>query len=278
MTESASTFGIKFGYDSTRIGAILSGRSNIEIVLNGEGKRYVPTILALRNDLPVFNSDALSLATRRGSLVFEASPAILSNNLIHSRVETSESTDFKNDETLALYFSYIRDLIRTFAGKENAKDCVLSVPPYLNYHERQNLIKVAELSGLKVLSLIDDISSAALQYTSNHEGDVEQNLLFVDSGLNATTLAMVKVIPKAANQDKTSTQVKIGNITSDFDVSGRMVNEIIYKEVLASMEIKDPNQVTPVLQKKILMEIEKLKRTLSSYPSASFTVNLKVIF
>src|ERR1700722_19530995 len=70
VAKSASTFGIKFGHASTRMGAILGDKSNIEVVLNGEGKRFVPTVLALRNDLPVFNSDALSLVTRKGSLVF----------------------------------------------------------------------------------------------------------------------------------------------------------------------------------------------------------------
>ena len=272
VAESASTFGIKFGHGSTRIGAILGGKSTIEVVLNGEGKRFVPSVLAMRNDLPVFNSDALSLITRKGSLVFDASPAVLNERLIHSQVEASGSTDFKNDEALALYFSYIREIAKTHAGKENAKDCVLSVPTYLDYHQRQNLIRVAELSGLRVLSLVDDISSAALQYASSHGGDVEQDLLFVDSGLHATTLAMVKVIPKAASQGGIATQLKISNAIWDFDISGRRINEIIYAEVLASMQINDPGQVNLILRKKIMAEVERLKRTLSNYPSASFTI------
>jgi hypothetical protein len=44
------------------------------------------------------------------------------------------------------------------------RDCVLTVPCFATMHERRALVTAAEVAGLKVLSLIEDNTAAALHY------------------------------------------------------------------------------------------------------------------
>ena len=44
------------------------------------------------------------------------------------------------------------------------RDCVLTVPCFATAHERRALVTAAEVAGLKVLSLIEDNTAAALHY------------------------------------------------------------------------------------------------------------------
>jgi len=72
-------------------------------------------------------------------------------------------TSFTAEELAAMVLTYARDITKDFGGLA-VRDCVLTVPSFATMHERRALITSAEIAGLKVLSLIEDNTAAALHY------------------------------------------------------------------------------------------------------------------
>ena len=57
-----------------------------------------------------------------------------------------------------------RENAEAFAEEKGIKDVVLTVPSFYTQSERQAYLDAAEIAGLKVLSLIEENTAAALQY------------------------------------------------------------------------------------------------------------------
>merc|ERR1711871_1819174 len=139
-----------------------------------------------------FGGDAKTLAGRRPHLVFEQIPHLLGKNVNHPKVEalkkkyiafvisanekrgsldlsykkknSEEKVTYSVEEIAAMTMIHGRENAEAFAEEKGIKDVVLTVPSFYTQSERQTYLDAAEIAGLKVLSLIEENTAAALQY------------------------------------------------------------------------------------------------------------------
>lgn len=104
----------------------------------------------------------------------------------------STQIGYQPEELLALQFTYARELADAaslanpnpaLAGAgERIVDAIITVPGFFNQFERKAILDAAELAGLKVLTLIDDGSSVAVNYammrTFGNKASSETHLIY----------------------------------------------------------------------------------------------------
>jgi hypoxia up-regulated 1 len=133
----------------------------------------------------MFGSDATALMARKPELTFAKTFNVLGKTPAHPVVneikkqyfpyemytnETLGVTCLKQEETyytpeelVAMILQHAKDMTANFGGKV-IRDCVITVPSSFTQHERKALFTAAEIADLKVLSLIEENTAAALHY------------------------------------------------------------------------------------------------------------------
>ena len=278
---SGCAFGIKLGHDSTRIASIQSGKGRLEIVSSEEGKRYMPSLIGFRKGLPAFNTDAVSLLSRPGSLVFNSIPETFSPDMfLANSVSTNGSVLKLDDESIlrncdlsTIFFSFLRETVSKHTEKD-ARDCVITIPVHTSTSTRHAILQSAEASGLRVLSLMEEDAAAALNYASQANVESEQTYFLIDSGLTSTTFSIFTITPNVKADNVEATQVKMVSAKRFEKISGQAVNALILSDVLKSNKIENVEILSAKDQMLLSSEVEKLKKILTTYPTASFTVLL----
>ena len=62
-----------------------------------------------------------------------------------------------------MMMQYAKDITANHGGKV-IKDCVLTVPSWFTQHERAAVYAAADIANLRVLSLVEENTAAALHY------------------------------------------------------------------------------------------------------------------
>eukprot|EP01031_Cornospumella_fuschlensis_P034999 gene35000-42386_t len=232
----SNVIGIDLASDAFKV-AIVQPGTPLEIVTNFQSKRKTPTCIAFYKGERLFGSDATALMGRKPEASFAKLTRMLGRTPDHPLVkevgsqyfpykiytnETSGHTNLlvENDEAytveelMAMLLQHLKDIVHNFGGK-GIKDCVVTVPAGFTQHEKNALYSAAEIADLKVLSLIEENTAAALHYAIDRTFEQPSNVLYYNMGAGSAQVSIVSY---------SSTQVKEGGknkSVGQFEVLGK---------------------------------------------------------
>lgn len=211
-----SVLGIDFGSEFLKVGLVQSGKP-FEIVTNMQSKRKTRTCLFFKTgDGTIlerqFGDDAFQFLAKKPDTTFckfnrlvgvadykddngegffskyskkYFFPYQFTNSSDTGRISfaVSDKIALEPEEMVAMLLEHAK-LYSTNYGGENIKDVVLTVPSYYTQHEKLAMIAAAEIADLKVLSLIEENTAAALHYAIDraHTFETPQNVMFYNLG------------------------------------------------------------------------------------------------
>ena len=216
----ASILGIDFGTQYMKIAIVRPG-SPFEIVTDLSSKRKTPSAIAFDDSTRHYGYDALNLGARKPRNVFQRMNRMLGQGpesdfakefeelkfpyvfKLNERntwsVEFPKGTGFDDIDVLsaeeinAMILDYARKLGEMFDNDQKIVDCVVTVPTYFTQHERQAVLDAASLIGLNVLSIIEEPTAAALQYTVNKEFvNKTHRVMFYDMGAGSVQVSVAE--------------------------------------------------------------------------------------
>ena len=147
------------------------------------------------------------------------------------------------EELLAMELKNIKGNAETMAGKGSTiQDAVITVPSFYTAQERRAVVLAADLAGLRVLSLISDGLSVALNYatsrtfpTVNEGGKPEVHLVY-DMGAGSTTATVLKfqgrTVKDVGKYNKTIQEVQVLGTSWDRTLGGDALNRIILEDMI----------------------------------------------
>ena len=159
------------------------------------------------------------------------------------------------EELLAMELKNIKGNAETMAGKGSIiQDAVITVPSFYTVQERRAVVLAADLAGLRVLSLISDGLSVALNYatsrtfpTVNEGGKPEVHLVY-DMGAGSTTATVLKfqgrTVKDVGKYNKTIQEVQVLGTSWDRTLGGDALNRVILEDMI--------NKITSTTQMKSL--------------------------
>ena len=217
---NASVLGIDFGTQFMKIAIVRPG-SPFEIVTDLSSKRKTPAAVIFGDSTRIYGFDALTLGARKPKNVFMRMSRLLGqgpNSDVAAEfkelkfpyefkltdrntwaVKFPAGTGFDDidyltaEEVNAMILDYARNMGVLFDNGQKIVDCVVTVPSYFTQHERQAILDAASLVGLNVLSLIDETTAAALQYTVNKEFiNKTHRVMFYDMGAGSIQVSIAE--------------------------------------------------------------------------------------
>lgn len=115
------------------------------------------------------------------------------------------------EELLAMVLQNVKDMTNAFGGK-GIKDCVITVPASFTQHEREAVYSAADIADLKILSLIEENTAAALHYAIDRTFEQPTVVLYYNMGAGSTQVSVVNYtssVVKDGSKNKTSTQFEV---------------------------------------------------------------------
>lgn len=236
--------GVDFGGEFFKVALVKPG-TPFEIVTNIHSKRKTETIVAFDGEDRLYGADAMNIGVRRPQFAYSQVRRLLGSQLTHPQVvslTTNEyhpyelihnatrgsiglkhngKTVFHAEELVAMIFSHARDITNEFANAI-VKDWVVTVPSYFAQSQRQAILDAADISGVRVLSLIDENTAAALQYGIDHVYEKPYRVVYYNMGSTSLQVSVVEynsfVVPDGFKKNKT---------VGSFDVLGKAWDETL---------------------------------------------------
>lgn len=251
----ANVIGIDFGSDTMKV-AIVQPGAPMEIVTNLQSKRKTPTAISFYRGERLFGADATAIIARKPDLTFVKMNRILGKSAEHPvvkqmkdqfypyeiyRNETTGRTVYKQEQTfyspeelIAMMMQYAKEITANYGGKV-IKDCVLTVPSSFTQHERAAMYAAANIADLRVLSLIEENTAAALHYGIDRVFEEPHHVMYYNLGANSLQVTVVKYSSytiKEAGKNKTIGQFEVVGKAWDSDI-GLSFIDVKLAEILA---------------------------------------------
>ncbi len=104
----------------------------------------------------------------------------------------NEVQSFQIEEIYAMLFRYVKFLSDKFSHN-NIRDCVVTTPAFFGYKERKALENAIDMSGLNLITFVNENVAAAVQYfVDKNMGNQTRNLIFYNMGSSYTQVALVQ--------------------------------------------------------------------------------------
>jgi len=243
LKVDGNVIGIDFGSDSMKVALIQPGKA-LEIVTNFQSKRKTPTCIAFYKGERYFGSDAVALMGRKPELSFEKVFRMIGRNVNNPfikeiidqyhpyNIQKNDSTSlvsinvedsfYTPEDIIAMILQHVKDMTNNFGGHA-IKDCVITVPSYFTQHERDALYTAAHIADLKVLSLVEENTAAALHYSMDNTFDRPTNILYYNMGAGSVQVTIVSYSTqnvKEGSKNKTVGQFEVVGKSWDASLGG----------------------------------------------------------
>jgi hypoxia up-regulated 1 len=213
-------------------------------VNNFQSKRKTPTCITFYRGERMFGSDSYALMGRKPELTFSNIYRMVGRTPEHPVMrefsqqyfpyemyanETTGATTFKvadthytPEELMALILQHVNDMSQAHGGKV-IKDCVITVPSSFTQHEKEAVFTAADIADLKVLTLIEENTAAALHYGLDRTFEEPTNVLYFNMGAGTTQVSIVtysSYTAKEAGKNKTIGQFEVVGKAWDGSLGG----------------------------------------------------------
>jgi hypoxia up-regulated 1 len=307
---SAQLIGIDTGSQFFKVALVKPG-SPFQIVTNVHSKRKTETILGFEDAERRFGGDAVTLASRRPKQAISFVPRLLGRSIKHKTVESFSSQylpfgidvddsrgtvnltaigggntaqkdiSLSPEEAMAMILTHAKSNADRFSGGK-VTDAVLTVPSYFTVSERDSMRDAAHIAGLKVLSLIEENTAAALQYgISRIFPNETHTVLIYNMGASSTQVSIfdfTTYVMKKGSKNQTFGQFQtvgkawdeyLGGFAYDLKLVEFMADE--FNKMKIRKGKKDVRQ-TPRAMAKIRKSAEKVKKVLSANKKYPITI------
>ncbi|ETW09024.1 hypothetical protein H310_01493 [Aphanomyces invadans] len=233
--------GVDFGGEFFKIALVKPGKQ-FEIVTNVHSKRKTETIVSFNGEERLFGADAMNIEVRRPQMAYSQIRRLLGTTVTHPVVESMVKSEyfpytlthndtrgsvalkhddqftFHAEELVAMVFTHAKTITNEFA-ESPVRDWVVTVPSYFVEAQRQAVIDAAEIAGIRVLSLIDENTAAALQHAlaiETPQAGKPTRVLLYNMGSTSLQVSLVeyssRIVPDGFKKNKT---------VIDFEVLGK---------------------------------------------------------
>jgi len=228
----ANVIGIDFASDSIKV-AIVQPGTPLEIVSNFQSKRKTPTCVTFYRGERMFGADSYALMSRKPELTYSRIFRMMGRTPEHPLMkefkdqyfpytiyanDTTSATSLKMEEThyhpeelMAMILQHVKDMTQAFGGKV-IKDCVITVPSSFTQHEREAVFTAADIADLKVLTLIEENTAAALHYGLDRTFETPSNVVYFNMGSGSIQVTIVthsSYTSKEGGKNKTVGQFEV---------------------------------------------------------------------
>ncbi|KAK8836285.1 hypothetical protein M9Y10_039921 [Tritrichomonas musculus] len=283
------TAGIDFGNQTCVLS--IPTKFGVDIILNQSSNRKTPTIIGYQNERRFSGEFALQQHMLNiNNTITELKQLVGLHYHSQEREEMSKSVPYKivclNDNGLSgiqledntilrpeqIIAYLLKSLLEIIQMKNpRMQQLVISVPIWWNELQKRTILNAASISKIKVASLIDSMTAAAISYVKIHsdrfssEPEKKSNVVFIDIGDISMNIAV-------ASLSKRSIEIK--GFATDKTISGQFFTKQLEEFLLK--KVQEKYKIDPKINKRAMIRFrqaaEKVKKALSANSIIMFEV------
>jgi molecular chaperone DnaK (HSP70) len=258
LSANKVIIGVDIGTTNTRV-AIAQRRSKTtfyEVVENRFGLRNTPSMVVLdesgdemvgscakmnQSKFPnrtIYGTKRL-LGLRRGDIdvkkIFKIPPLAIDYTTDNYPIikipatENDRARTFKPEEVTARILGEVIKIVKNKTGKK-PDDCIITVPAYFNYHQRQLTKDAAKMAGLNCSRIVNEPTAAVVAYKDMNKINNGNVMVFDFSGGNLD----VSILEVKGNT------FEIKTVCGDVSLGGEDIDAIIVEEMVKRFMRKNP--------------------------------------
>lgn len=185
--DEMPVIGIDLGTSTSEIAYLKDGRP--ELLQDEYGDRIIPSVVQFPPDGQVI----VGTVAKSGAIAYaDRTIGEVKRRMGTDETMTAGDRTFRPEEVSAIILRHLKTSAEAKLGAGTVREAVISVPARFDNPAREATRRAAELSGLRVLRLINEPTAAALSYGLDRLQD-EQKVLVFDFGggtLDVTVLEM----------------------------------------------------------------------------------------
>ena len=251
--------GIDLGTTNSCVSVMEGGEA--KVIVNAEGLRTTPSVVAFRNGEITVGENARRQAATNLDTVMS-----IKRHMGTDYTVTIKSTGktYKPQEISAMILQNLKATAEAYLG-EKVTEAVITVPAYFNDAERQATKDAGKIAGLDVKRIINEPTAAALAYGIDKGTDKEQTILVYDLGGGTFDVSVLQLADGTYEVLSTAGNNRLGG--DDFD--NRIVKYLV-EEFKKSSGVDLSKNKSAMFRLK--MEAEKAKKQLSGMTSADINI------
>ena len=251
--------GIDLGTTNSCVSVMEGGEA--KVIVNAEGSRTTPSVVAFRNGEIIVGEAARRQAATNLDTVLSVKRYMGTDHKIHIK---STNKDYTPQEISAMILQNLKATAEAYLG-EKVTEAVITVPAYFNDAERQATKDAGKIAGLDVKRIINEPTAAALAYGIDKQNSKEQTVLVYDLGGGTFDVSILQLADGTYEVLSTAGNNRLGG--DDFD--NRIVKYLVE-------EFKKNNGVDLTTNKsamfRLKLEAEKAKKELSGITTADINI------
>ena len=251
--------GIDLGTTNSCVAVMEGGEP--KVIVNAEGMRTTPSVVAFRNGEIIVGENARRQAATNLDTVFSIKRHKGTDYEVSIK---STGKSYKPQEISAMILQNLKATAEAYLG-EKVTEAVITVPAYFNDAERQATKDAGKIAGLDVKRIINEPTAAALAYGIDKQSQKEQTVLVYDLGGGTFDVSILQLADGTYEVLSTAGNNRLGG--DDFD--NRVVKYLVE-------EFKKSNGIDLSTNKsamfRLKMEAEKAKKELSSMAQTNINI------
>ena len=251
--------GIDLGTTNSCVSVMEGGES--KVIVNAEGARTTPSVVAFRNGEIIVGEAARRQAATNLDTVFSVKRYMGTDHKIAIK---STGKEYTPQEISAMILQNLKATAEAYLG-EKVTEAVITVPAYFNDAERQATKDAGKIAGLDVKRIINEPTAAALAYGIDKQSEKEQTILVYDLGGGTFDVSILQLADGTYEVLSTAGNNRLGG--DDFD--NRIVKYLV-EEFRKTNAIDLSNNKSAMFRLKL--EAEKAKKELSGITTADISI------
>ncbi len=250
--------GIDLGTTNSCV-SVMEGKE-AKVIINSEGGRTTPSIVAFRND------EILVGEVAKRQMLTNPNTILSIKRHMGEKDFTVNIKDKKYtpQEISAMILRNLKKQAEDYLGAE-VTNAIITVPAYFNDAQRQATKDAGKIAGLEVKRIINEPTAAALAYGIDKQSDKEQNILVFDLGGGTFDVSILNLAEGNFSVLSTSGDNLLGG--DDFD---NKIIEFLLKEIKKE-HLVDLSKDKAVMQR-LKSAAENAKKELSNAMSAQISL------
>jgi molecular chaperone DnaK len=198
--------GIDLGTTNSVVAVMEGGQATV--ILNAEGSRLTPSVVAFRGEERMVGQIAKRQAVSNPDNTIASIKREMGTN---HKVKIDNKT-YTPQEISAMILRKLKEDAEAYLG-EKVEKAVITVPAYFNDSQRQATKDAGAIAGLEVLRIINEPTAAALAYGMDKEND--QTIMVYDLGGGTFDVSILEISEGLVEVKSTNGNTRLGG--DDFD-------------------------------------------------------------
>jgi molecular chaperone DnaK len=193
--------------------------NELKLITDNQGNSFIKSLIAINDSIIITGNDVLNINDKEWTVIRNLKRLI---GMSEEKIKVKDK-EYSIIELTSFLLSKIKKIIESFIGSSNFQ-IVLTVPAYFNERQRQSTKDAFHLSGMNLLRIINEPTSACITYY-HYFNNFDKNVMVIDIGAGTTDISIL-----TASKDENGLDIyEVIGTSGDNLLGGEDINNLLFE-------------------------------------------------